>query len=229
MVRHPRAQIAHSTAALPGDQLLAAAQTGDLLHIYSATSVQQISLRRAPADGLHVRVSSWGARAAVLLVSRARSAKCNVLLIVDCLRQRVLRTVKLHRLLGGISTQVQFLAQGAHSVAVSLNHGHASMLATTGRHMGRERFPLPASFKGDRTPQWDPSGRFMAAYSAAGVCVLAGRTLARLALWLAPAPISEGLRLRWLCDSSGLVLRQLNEVSGSWSVLRLANARQLDM
>ena len=203
LARHPRARTAYTAAwLLAGDRVLQASSTGDRLYIYSATSVHEISLGRAPAHHYVCMFTTWGRLAVVL---RRGHQGHSTLLFVDLVGHRVRQAVELS------SSTWQHLASGARSVAVA-DAERVKIVASAGNDMGREQF----SCRGQR-PRWDSLGRFLAVTeNQGGVRVLDGFTGAPLASWPAYA------LLRWLPDSGVLVTGNTGDQL-EWSVLRFVS------
>ena len=214
--RHAVAPTSWSVTPLQDGQFLRASLAGDRLFICSAACVQEISLQRAPAADLtSVQVDSWGGQASVLLLTPAS----RTLLFVDLVQKRVQLVVQLPHEAGRPCNYISAV-HGARAVAVRPPEGPLPtlVLATSGTAMGRELFRC---LGGEAV--WDPLGRFLAVAKRRSVRVLDGTMGAVLATWPAHG---QPYDLRWLPDSSGLVLDVFMRESGSvsWCVLRFGSA-----
>ena len=216
--RHPAVKFS-STALLDCGQLLATPRDGDKLCVFSASSMQEISLDTADSHWSHV--SSWGCQAAVVMSNREQV----VLLLVD-----LVQYVVQHRTTMSDDPReypVEGLAHGAHAAAVLVYDDHVSVIATSGGEVGRELF----SCSGDNFA-WDPLGQFLAVSymgsgsAGRGVRILDGATGAKLALWRPDAQVQYP---RWLADGRGLVVMTTTTLRkgsrrastrNSWHVLR---------
>ena len=219
--RHPGVDCALSTALLHCNALLAASKGGDKLYVWSATCAQEIGLHGTAADSMDVRFSAWGA-----LVAVARNARVGrgvpELLLVDMVHQTVQHRVQLPQRYDCVTCGV---AQGARSLALVLDQGHVSAVATSGGAVGRELFSCPGS-----KAAWDPLGRFLAVVrydtQTAGprVHILDGLTGAESALWQLRAQ-AVVLCLCWLPGGHALKANiWVGDMQGaaSWFVLRFA-------
>ena len=218
--RHPAVKFS-STALLDCGQLLATPRDGDKLCVFSASSVQEISLHTADSHWSHV--SGWGCQAAMVMSNREKV----VLLLVDLVRHVVQHRTTLSD--DPREYPVEGLAHGAHAAAVLVYDDHVSVIATSGGEVGRKLI----SCSGDHFA-WDPLGRFLAVSymgsgsAGRGVRVFDGATGAQLALWRRDAQLQSP---RWLADSGGLVVMTTTTLwegfrrtgwRNNWHVLRFS-------